>query len=203
VLVALLVVGLALPAVARPTSDLVQVTAWSPALEMRGLEGSAAESVEGLWSEFVAGAPAQAACLLANPPRIEAKWDMAPRAAYAPDTATLFVRPNDLSRLVVFHELAHHLDFTCGAADAVGGDLRAAQGIAASKPWWKHGSPVTWPAEYLANAVAIALGENRRHGVTGEAGEAVEIRMGRGGAAEEATGVLTLDHPGPELPRLT
>ena len=203
VLVALLVGGLALPAVARPTSDLVQVTAWSPALEMRGLEGSAAESVEGLWSEFVAGAPAQAACLLANPPRIEAKWDMAPRAAYAPDTATLFVRPNDLSRLVVFHELAHHLDFTCGAADAVGGDLRAAQGIAASKPWWKHGSPVTWPAEYFANAVAIALGENSRHGVTGEAVEVVEIWMGRGVVAEEATGVLTLDQPGPDVPRLT
>lgn len=203
VLVALLVVGLALPAVARPTSDLVQVTAWSPALEMRGLEGSAAESVEGLWSEFVAGAPAQAACLLANPPRIEAKWDMAPRAAYAPDTATLFVRPNDLSRLVVFHELAHHLDFTCGAADAVGGDLRAAQGIAASKPWWKHGSPVTWPAEYFANAVAIALGENSRHGVTGEAVEVVESWMGRGVVAEEATGVLTLDQPGPDVPRLT
>lgn len=200
---ALLVVGLALPAVARPTSDLVSVSAWSPALEMRGVEGSAAEAVEGLWAEFVAGAPAQAACLLASPPRIEAKWDMAPRAAYAPGTATLFVRPNDLSRLVVFHELAHHLDFTCGAADEVGEELRAAQGIAADKPWWQHGNPVTWPAEYFANAVATALGESSRHGVTGEAVDVVEHWMGRGVVAAEPPSVLTLDQPGPDVPRLT
>lgn len=202
-LAALLVVGLALPAAARPTTDLVSVSAWSPALEMRGLEGSAAEAVEELWSEFVAGVPGQASCLLASPPRIEAKWDMAPRAAYAPSTATLFVRPDDLSRLVVFHELAHHLDFACGAADEVGAEFRAAQGIAATKPWWQHGSPVTWPAEYFANAVAIALGESSRHGVTGEAVDVVERWMGRGVVAEEPPGVLTLDQPGPDVPRLT
>lgn len=203
VVVAALAAALALPAVARPTSDLVQVSGWTPRLEMQGLEGNAAEAVEGLWAEFVAGAPAQAACLLASPPRVEANWDMAPRAAYAPDTATLYVRPDDLERLVVFHELAHHLDFACGGAEAVGAGLRAAQGIDPSKPWWNHGDPVTWPAEYFANAVAVALGESSRHGVTGSAVAVVEEWMGREAEAAPAPPHLTVDQPGPDVPRLT
>src|SRR5690606_34426329 len=120
-----------------------------------------------------------ASCLLASPPRVVAKPDMAPRAAYAPSSSTLYVKPGDLSRLVVFHELAHHLDFACGAAEELGEEFRAAQGIAADKPWWKDGDPVTWPAEYFANAVAEALGEETRHRVTDDAVALVEEWLGR------------------------
>lgn len=175
---------------AHPTrAELVRVSPWTRSVQISGLSSVNAAQVEGLWGEFVAGVPAHAACLLETPPRIEAKSGMAPRAAYAPSTSTLFVRPGDLDRLVVFHELAHHLDFTCGAAEAVGADLRAAQGMSPDKPWWKHGSPVTWPAEYFANAVAIALGEESRHDVTTETVEVVEQWLGRAAPARVAVGV--------------
>src|SRR5690554_5433675 len=108
---------------------------WPANIEVVGLSHTDAAQVEELWSEFVAGVPAHASCLLASPPRIVAKPDMAPRAAYAPSSSTLYVKPGDLSRLAVFHELAHHLDFACGAAEELGGEFRAAQGIAADKPW--------------------------------------------------------------------
>jgi hypothetical protein len=198
-----LFVAPALPAAAVTTTDLVRVSTWSASVEVRGLDGVEADQITDLWAEFVAGIPAHAGCLLASPPSFEAKWDMPPRAAYAPATATLYVKPGDLERLVVFHELGHHLDFACGGAEAVGAELRAAQGIAASKPWWNHGSPVTWPAEYFANAVAIALGEESRHGVTAEAVGVVEEWLGRTRpAAPEPVGVLTFGEPGPDVPRL-
>lgn len=176
--------SLAAPANGLSVSDHVSVSRYPAAIEVRGLPESDAAAVEELWAEFVAGVPAHASCLLATPPQIVAKTDMAPRAAYAPSSGTLYVKPGDLPRLVVFHELAHHLDFTCGAADALGNDFRAAQGIAADKPWWNHGSPVSWPAEYFANAVAISLGEESRHGVTAAAVEVVEEWTGRATAAE-------------------
>lgn len=171
-------------------------------MEIRGLSDAEGSGVEALWGEFVAGAPAHAACLLSSPPRIEARTDMAPRAAYAPATGTLYVKPGDLERLVVFHELAHHLDFTCGAAEAVGGALREAQGIPASKAWWQEGSPVTWPAEYFANAVAIALGETSRHDVAAGTVEVVEEWMGRARPVVEAPAMAPLIGDMPGLPAL-
>lgn len=199
----MVLVGLmALPVAAQPTSNLVRVSMWTAAVEVRGLNDSDAARVSTLWAEFVAGSPSRSGCLLASPPRIEAKADMAPRAAYAPASATLYVKPGDLERLVVFHELAHHLDFTCGAAESIGDDLRRAQGIDPSKPWWKHGSPTTWPAEYFANAVAVALGENSRHGVTDETVSVVEEWMGRTRVVAERQPVLTIGEPGPDVPRV-
>jgi hypothetical protein len=169
----------AAPAGALTVTDHVSVTRFPAKIEIAGLSGSDAAAVEDLWEEFVAGVPAHASCLLATPPRIVAKPDLGPRAAYAPSSGTLYVKPGDLPRLVVFHELAHHLDFTCGAAESVGEEFRAAQGISPSKPWWKDGDPVTWPAEYFANAVAMALGEESRHRVTAEALTLVEEWIGR------------------------
>lgn len=170
---------LAAPASGLAVSDHVSVLRWPARIEVSGLSDSDAAAAEDLWAAFVAGVPAHASCLLASPPRVVAKPDMAPRAAYAPSSSTLYVKPGDLSRLVVFHELAHHLDFACGAAEELGGEFRAAQGIAADKPWWKDGDPVTWPAEYFANAVAMALGEESRHRVTAEALTLVEEWIGR------------------------
>lgn len=167
----------ALPAAAAP--DLVRIPGWMAAVEKRGLGPAEAEQVDALWAEFVAAVPAHTTCLLANPPRFEVNLDMPVRAAYAPATATLYVKPHDLPRLVVFHELGHHLDFACGAADQIGLELRRAQGIPDSKPWWRHGPPESWPAEYFANAVAIALGETSRHGVTNATVDLVEEWMGR------------------------
>ncbi len=199
---ATLVVALALPADAR-SLDLVNVSVWSTSLEVGGLDQAQTARVQELWAEFVAAIPGQATCLVASPPRFVAKSDMAPRAAYAPGSATLYVKPGDLERLVVFHELGHHLDFACGAAEEIGDEVRRAQGISLSKPWWKHGDPTTWPAEYFANAVAIALGESSRHGVTAETVEVVERWMGRTGAvAETQTRPLILGEPGPDAPRL-
>jgi hypothetical protein len=202
VVVALLAT-LALPAAAQPSTDLVRLSGWSMAVEVRGLPEAESDRVEALWGEFVAGAPAHSACLLSSPPQIVAKTDMAPRAAYAPSSATLFVKPGDLDRLVVFHELAHHLDFTCGGAQAVGEDLREAQGISPSKAWWKEGQPVTWPAEYFANAVAVALGEESRHDVTAATVEVVEKWMGRTRAVVPAPPVFTIDDAPPDTPHLT
>jgi hypothetical protein len=197
-----LVATLPLAAGAQSSSHLVRISGWSMAVEVRGLTGSDADRVEALWGEFVAGSPAHSACLLASPPQIEARSDMAPRAAYAPASATLYVKPGDLERLVVFHELAHHLDFACGGSEAVGDALREAQGIASSKAWWKEGDPVTWPAEYFANAVAIALGEHSRHDVTAATVELVEEWMGRTEPVVETPAVLTIDEAGPYIPHL-
>lgn len=169
----------ALPAAAQPSTHLVRLSGWSMAVEVEGLGEAESAEVEAIWGEFVAGAPAHTACLLASPPRVVAQTDMAPRAAYAPTSATLYVKPGDLERLVVFHEMAHHLDFTCGAAETVGAEMREAQGIPADRAWWKEGDPVTWPAEYFANAVAITLGEESPHGVTDGTVEVVEEWMGR------------------------
>lgn len=199
--VATFVVATALPAAARPT-ELVRLSPWAASVEVAGLDQAQTARVRGLWAEFVAAIPAQAGCLLSTPPRIEAKGDMRPRAAYAPASATLFVKPGDLDRLVVFHELGHHLDFTCGAAEEIGDELRSAQGIVSSKPWWNHGDPTTWPAEYFANAVAIALGENSRHDVTADTVVVVEEWMGRGDRLVEQRVPLILGEPGPADPRL-
>lgn len=180
--VVLAVLGSSLPAAAAGGDarvDLVGVRLWASSLDVVGLDEADAAAVKSLWGEFVSGLPEQAGCLIAHPPTVEVKADMAPRAAYAPSISTLYVRPGDLDRLVVFHELAHHLDFTCGAADQIGAEFRQAQGIADSKPWWKHGSPVSWPAEYFANAVAISLGESSRHAVAPAAVEVVERWTGR------------------------
>ncbi|MFP3913340.1 MAG: hypothetical protein ACLFWM_00565 [Actinomycetota bacterium] len=204
-LVATLLVSLSLPAAAQPPSELVRLSGWSLAVEVRGLDVEEAAQVEGLWGEFVAGAPAHSACLLARPPVVAARPDMAPRAAYAPGSSTLYVKPGDLDRLVVFHELAHHLDFACGAAEAVGSDLRAAQGIPGERAWWKEGDPVTWPAEYFANAVAIALGEESRHDVTDATVGVVEEWMGRTRAVVTVppVPVLTIGETGPGTPRVS
>jgi len=209
IIVAVAVAGalaLALPAgaagsVAGPRLDVARVSRWAASVEVIGLEGDNAAAVHRLWGEFVAGLPAQESCLLANPPTIQAKADMRPRAAYAPSISTLYVKPGDLDRLVVFHELAHHLDFTCGAAEAIGEDFRSAQGIAASKPWWQHGSPVTWPAEYFANAVAISLGEHSRHGVSAAAVDVVSVWTGRSPAPDQIA-PLTVAPPSPLVARL-
>lgn len=202
---AFLAVGLAIPAQAR-SFDLVPVPAWTAAVEVGGLDMAQTARIQDLWGEFVTAIPGQASCLVDSPPRFEAKPEMAPRAAYAPGSATLFVKPGDLDRLVIFHELGHHLDFTCGAADEIGDDLRAAQGISATKPWWKHGDPVSWPAEYFANAVAIALGEESRHDVQPATVALVEQWMGiTEETVEGPTHVdpIILGEPGPNAPRLT
>lgn len=189
------VIGLALPAGAAATIPIDAGTSarWSTSIDVEGLGESDTARVRALWGEFVTGLPSRRACLLATPPRVVARTDMAPRAAYAPDSATLYVRPGDLPRLVVFHELAHHLDFTCGAADEIGSQLRAAQGIAASKAWWLEGDPVTWPAEYFANAVAISLGEESRHDVAPATVDVVSAWVGI--SEPDVPSNLTLDEP--------
>lgn len=202
---AALVVSVALPAAAVDRSHSTRVSPSTASVEVVGLSASDTVGVEALWSEFVASIPSQAGCLLASPPTVEAKPDMRPRAAYAPSIATLYVKPGDISRLVIFHELGHHLDFACGAAEEIGADLRRAQGIAASKPWWKHGDPVTWPAEFFANAVAISLGEESRHAVTAETVAVVEEWLGRSRpvvAVSSQEPPLTMGEPGPDVPRL-
>ena len=189
VLVALtvLAVGASLPAGAKTSApvDLAGMSRWVGSIEIVGLSDPDVVAVQRLWGEFVTGLPAQAACLVASPPRVEGKSGLGPRAAYSPSTATLFVRPGDLERLVVFHELAHHLDFTCGASEAIGADLRVAQNLSPTKAWWNEGAPVTWPAEYFANAVAIALGESSRHNVT--AGTVALVEQWTGSGAEPPT----------------
>lgn len=194
--------SLALPAAAQPTSSLVRISPWHLAPDVRGLDEDQATRVRELWTEFVAGAPAHSVCLLASPPKFVGRSDMAPRAAYAPASATLYVKPGDLDRLVVFHELAHHLDFACGAAEAIGDELRAAQGIAPGKPWWKDGSPTTWPAEYFANAVAISLGEHSRHDVSPATVEVVEEWL-KATPTVRLAPVLTVGEPGPDIPRVS
>ena len=190
------VLGLALPAGAAvpSTVDAGRSAAWVTSLEVEGLGEADTALVRSLWSEFVAGLPAHRACLLASPPRMVARTDMAPRAAYAPDIDTLYVRPGDLPRLVVFHELAHHLDFTCGGEEEVGAEVRRAQGIDEAAAWWLEGDPVTWPAEYFANAVAIALGEESRHDVAPATVAVVSEWAGVTTPADDISG-LTLDEP--------
>lgn len=165
---------MALSSLRRPVTVLALLTLLLPlagvaaadsAPEIRGFEAPDAARLETLWEEFVAGVPAWSSCLVAAPPLIVSQPAMRPRAAYSPSEATLFVKPGDLDRVVVIHELAHHLDFTCGAADAVGSDLRAAQGLPAGRAWWLEGAPVDWPAEYFANAVVVLFGEETRHDV--------------------------------------
>lgn len=130
--------------------------------------------VDAAYLEMVAAAPAQVECL--TKPSVEA-LEGGPRAAYAPDTAILYVRPGEGDRLVLLHELAHHLDFLCDAQGQIGAAFREAQGIAPGKAWWMEGPPVTWPAEYFANAVAVAMGEVSAHGVTPEAVALVKTWM--------------------------
>src|SRR5690606_30463858 len=130
-----------------------QISTWTLNADIRGLDQVDSSRVEALWNEFVAGVPAHSACLLASPPRFESKPDLAHRAAYSPSRRVLYVKPHDLDRLVVFHELAHHLDFTCGASETIGDDLRRAQGLPMERDWWKEGPLTGWPAEYFANAV--------------------------------------------------
>ncbi|CAN5850168.1 hypothetical protein BH23ACT5_BH23ACT5_17600 [soil metagenome] len=200
ILMAAVATGVAAPAAAQlPAPD--GLTLWAVSVEVTGLDATDTATIRVLWTEFASGIPAHSACLLASPPRIVAKTDMAPRAAYAPKSATLLVKPGDVSRLVVFHELAHHLDFTCGAADSIGDDVRRVQGIDSSKAWWLEGDPVTWPAEYFANAVAIALGEQSNHDVHPDTVEVVARWLGYTEPEPIVTPVI-LDNPNSQVPAL-
>lgn len=117
--------------------------------------------VHQIWEEMKSAAPAQAHCAT-TPPRVV--WDPSIRTGfYKTTTATITLGTH--RRDVIAHELAHHLDYSCGGAAALGEALRASQGLPSDRPWTGSGKPAGRPAEYFANAVILAIGYPSKHNV--------------------------------------
>lgn len=107
------------------------------------------------WDRFEAAFPAQAGCL--TDVESELVDDVAGGAArYVASERLIRIEiPTSPRRYVesLTHELAHHLDASCGAELAIGAVIREAQGIDPEVPWEGVDPWEARPTEHYAEAV--------------------------------------------------
>lgn len=91
-------------------------------------------------------------------------WEMADRASYDPETATITLRVPATARELEFslvHELAHHFEAACTAQQTLRPAFLLAQGHPEDAPWFEGETWETTPSEQFASALGVV--------VTGEA----------------------------------
>jgi hypothetical protein len=96
---------------------------------------------------------------------IRPDWELDDRARYSSGVIDIRV-PATAPRIeeVVVHEVAHHLDATCGRVDNVRNQFLATQG--STSPWHSGPSWEETPAEQFAEAVTlVVLDRQRAHNV--------------------------------------
>ena len=118
------------------------------------------------WDDFLAAHPQHLDCI--PPVTLTAAWELADRAEYRPDTATVVLRvpgtaPNLADSLV--HEFAHHVEFTCPEHEELRSAFLEAQGFPAVAHWFEGAAWETTPSEQYAEAtVEVVLGRRSHRG---------------------------------------
>lgn len=131
------------------------------------------------WDRFEAAFPARRACL--TDVELELLDDVALGAArYVESERLILIEiPTSPRRYVesLTHELAHHLDASCGAELAIGAALRAAQGIDPQVPWDEVEVWEERPTEQYAEVVVeYVTGDRFTHAdVIDVSQEAIEV----------------------------
>lgn len=135
---------------------------------------------EATFDRFVAAFPSREACI----GRVEVRgaWELDDRARYLPDETVVVVRiPATAPQLEValIHELAHHLEFSCPAQEAVRSAFLAAQGTAGGSDWFDGPSWEETPSEQWASAVVVhVLGRADPHARIALTDEALAVVRG-------------------------
>ena len=119
--------------------------------------------LDATWEEFLAATPAHHSCLGTVRIELVAEVDGGD-AAYRRDERLILIQiptsPHRFPESVV-HELAHHLEATCGFDGAHRDRLRSAQGIEGDRPWTQVEQWEDRPAEHLAEAVVQVVRGDR------------------------------------------
>jgi hypothetical protein len=102
---------------------------------------------------------------------VKADYDLADRAMYDPQTATISVRVPERASILkgaLVHEWAHHVEFQCEAHTEMRAEFIEAQGMPADTPWRSEGGTTdilssdwaTIPSEqYAETTIVLVLGE--------------------------------------------
>lgn len=131
------------------------------------------------WDRFEAAFPAQRTCLTDVELVLSDDVPLGAARYVASERMILIEIPTSPRRYVesLTHELAHHLDASCGAERAIGASLRAAQGIGPQVPWDDGEVWEERPTEQYAEAVVeYVTGDRFTHAdIIDVSDEAVEI----------------------------
>ncbi len=123
-----------------------------------GFSPEQVDQIERVFTMFVNALPVKAGCL--KDVSIAADPDLESIGAYYTNRHRIALDTDRMSDYAIVHELAHHLDDSCGAGVAIGDQVKAAQGLTAPA-WWEGSSWVLIPAEHFAETIAkILLGIN-------------------------------------------
>ncbi len=125
--------------------------------------------IQETWAQFLLVFAARRDCF--GDVRVKADYDLADRAQYDPQTATISVRVPERASILkgaLVHEWAHHVEFQCEAQTEMRAAFIEAQGMSADTPWRLKGGTTNifssdWaniPSEqYAEAAIVVVLGE--------------------------------------------
>jgi len=128
-----------------------------------------AEVIQETWGQFLFVFAARRDCF--GDVRVKADYDLAERAMYDPQTATISVRVPERASILkgaLVHEWAHHVEFQCKAQTEMRAAFIEAQGLPADTRWRLEDGSTNilssdWaniPSEqYAEAAIVLVLGE--------------------------------------------
>jgi hypothetical protein len=123
------------------------------------------------WARFLDTFEARAGCF--GDVQLRASPDLASRAGYDPDTATVTVHVPATRALLegaLIHEWAHHVEFQCPAHVELRAAFLAAQGLPADTIWRPDNAPADTPSSLWAEipseqcaeaAIVLVLGRRQ------------------------------------------
>ena len=160
--------------------------ATDPELTISGepTEEEAAEIVE-QWQRFLSHFDGYADCLEPLEVRVVDRaedWyhakDVGPIAAFYvfPPDPMIYIEHRKVVPGNLLHEMAHHLDISCGLAEgSIGDAFRIAQGIADERGWFEGGTWSAVPAEVFAEAVVKYFGGSTQIDISRDAVRVIEM----------------------------
>jgi hypothetical protein len=125
--------------------------------------------IQETWVQFLLVFAARSDCF--GDVRVKADYDLADRARYDPQTATISVRVPERAAILkgaLVHEWAHHVEFQCEAQTEMRAAFIEAQGMPANTPWRLEDGTTNilssdWaniPSEqYAETTIVVVLGE--------------------------------------------
>lgn len=108
------------------------------------------------WDRFLDAFPARRGCI--PPLTLRHAWTLPDRAAYDPDDRLVVLRVPATAaslRATLYHEFAHHLEFSCPAHRSLREPFLAAIGSAADAAWFAGRRWEDVPSERFAEAVTV------------------------------------------------